>query len=168
MQGETGQRASGRQFRSPGSPRDGIASANRDPDPDIAVQSLKDAHQPVDRKPVEPGLTDARKISRCNASTRRRVANGKPLLVERLDDFRGEEGPELAQACVGCIEVGKDITGASHQFDIVDGLAHASISFRRLIRSRTRSISYRGVEIPFVDFFWKAWTTQMSSPNCSA
>ena len=89
-------RASGRQFRSPGSPRDGTASANRDPDPDIAVQPLEDAHEPVDRKPLEPGLTDARKVSRGTASTRRRVANGEPFLVERLDDFRGQEGPKLA------------------------------------------------------------------------
>jgi len=35
-------------------------------------------------------------------------------------------------------------------------IGHANASFKRLIRSRTTSVSCFGVAMPLVDFFWKA------------
>lgn len=106
--------------------------------------------------PAQITMPGVQPVSRRNTGARLCIANGQPLLVEGLDHFSGKGRPKLAQARIGRVEVGKDIAGPAHQLDVVGLIGHASISFSRLILSRTRSISWRGVEIPLVDFFWKA------------
>ena len=63
---------------------------------------------------------------------------------------------------IGITEIGKDIATSANDLEVV--IRHGSISFMRFKRDLIRSISRRGVAIPFVDFFWNAWTTQIASP----
>ena len=94
-----------------------------------------------------------------------RNAHCRPAPVERLDDFRGQDGLQLLGIGVCMAEVAEDVSVAAHDFEFV---GHFNISFNRFNRWRIRSISCCGVLMPFVDFFWKAWTTHRSSPICTA
>ena len=133
-------------------PRPG-ARGDRDLDAHVPIEPIEDTHQPVDGEPVELDLADAREVGRRDAGSCFGIAHGQPLGVESLDDFGSEDGADLAQARIGRAEIGKDVAGAVHQLEIVALTGHPNISLSRLIRSRTRSISWRGVAIPLVDFF---------------
>ncbi len=59
----------------------------------------------------------------------------------------------------------KGVVAPPDQFQFV---AHDPISLKRFRRARIKSISGFGVFMPWVNFFWKAWTTRTSSPICTA
>jgi hypothetical protein len=92
--------------------------------PHILIEPVKYTHQPVDGEAVEPRLADAREVCRRDAGAGLGIAHRQPFGVERLDDFGGENGAELAQAGVGRAEVGKDIAGTSSRSSLSSAIKH--------------------------------------------
>jgi hypothetical protein len=90
-------------------------------------------------------------------------AHAEALAVERLNNLCGENCLELVRIRVLAPEVAKQVTTPSHHVHPFP--FHRNISFsifkRYLIKSRF------GVLMPFVGFFWNAWTTQTSSASCT-
>src|ERR1044072_670540 len=130
------------------------AAGRRDDHVHLPMKLLQDGHQPVGRESGELCVADAREVGRGGSSQLLRRASGQAFGVQRLDDLGGQARPQLAHVRVGHSEIGEHVAAAPHQFEFV--VFHASASFSRLMRSRTRSISCLGVAIPLVDFFWKA------------
>src|SRR5208282_6085853 len=90
--------------------------------------------------------------------------------VERLDDFGCEDRFELLEVCVLVPQIAEHISASPHHFQLFAFRfhCHRNISLNLFKRSLIRSISRFGVLMPCVDFFWKAWTTQISSASCTA
>src|SRR3954469_15923939 len=138
---------------------------NLNGDLDLLPKGSQDRHQPINGEPAEIGLADAGEIRCHDAGYILGRAHCQIALVKHADNTCSQQRPQLFPVGVRMTEVTKDIAAASDQFGIV---CHRSISFKRLSRSWIRSISCFGVLIPDFDFFWKACTTQMSSPICKA
>jgi hypothetical protein len=60
---------------------------------------------------------------------------------------------ELLDVSTLVAEVAERIPGATHYFE---RLLHRNISFNRFNQALMRSISRRGVLMPYFDFFWNA------------
>src|SRR6266480_1480189 len=129
---------------------------------DLLPQPVKDRHQPVHGEAVQLDPPDAGKVRRRNAGDLPGLANGQLALIEQLDNPGGKDRPKLFKIGVRMVEVAENIPAALDNIKII--VAHRSISFSRFSRSWIRSISAFGVLMPFLDFFWKACTTQTASP----
>src|SRR2546422_7948997 len=111
-------------------------------------------------------MADAGEVRRRNPGAVVRGAHGQVLPIERLDDLGGQDRLELLRVRVFAPEVTKHVPAPRRYFPLL--ASHRSISFRLFRGSLIRSISRLGVLMPCVDFFWKARTTQTSSPSCTA
>src|SRR6185312_8508585 len=131
----------------------------------VKAEAVEYPDQPIDRKAIELCATDTRKIRGRDTARLFGCPNRHLPSVEHADDPGSKRGFEMLDIRVGISKIAEQMPGSPDHFHLI---AHRYRSFSVRIRSRTRSISCLGVEIPDVDFFWNACTTQMSSPICRA
>ncbi|MEA3274303.1 MAG: hypothetical protein U9Q81_03215 [Pseudomonadota bacterium] len=96
----------------------------------------------IDGEAVEIDVTDTEKIRVGDAGTPSCGTYGKPIFVENVANFSGEQGFSSLHIGVGQAKIGKHVAAASDGFHL---LCHRKASFNRLTRLRIRSISCRGV-----------------------
>jgi len=78
----------------------------------------------------------------------------------------GQDGLELIGVRVLATQIAENIPAPPRHLEFF--LFHRNISFSLFKRSLVGSISRLGVLMPCVDFFWKAFTTQISSASWTA
>ncbi len=87
------------------------------------------------------------------------------LPIEHFDNFGGKNSFELLRVRVFVPEIAEHVSASPHNLQL---FFHRNISFNLFSRFSIYSTSRFGVLIPCVDFFWNAWTTQISSASCTA
>src|SRR5579863_2952253 len=115
------------------------------------VEAGQNRHETIDGEPAKLCPTDAREIGGGNPGDLACLSNRELALVKDPDDTCSEPGAELLEIRVGVAEVSEHVSAATDDFESFAG--HLKVSFSRLRRSRTKSISASGVLIPLFDFF---------------
>jgi len=82
------------------------------------------------------------------------------LAVQTFDDLGSQDGLQLLDIGMGAPQIAIDITTAANDFNLLS--LHSSNSFRLFKGLSISSISCFGIVMPFVDFLWNAWRTQIS------
>jgi hypothetical protein len=117
----------------------------------FSVQTVQNRYQPVNGETAEARAPYPGKVRRRNAGQACRLPYGQLLFIEGADNLGGQNGAQLFRIGMRVAHVTKDVATATHQFKIV--VAHDKNSLNRLNRTRTTSISSRGVAMPVLDFF---------------
>ncbi|OWV90336.1 hypothetical protein ATY78_17840 [Rhizobium sp. R635] len=129
----------------------------------MAIKRIENPHKPVDGETAKVCVANAGKIGGSYASQLFPVAHGQFAPVEGRNDLGGKLGLHLPGIGIGVAKISVKVAAASNDFEVI--VTHRNISFIRFKRAWMSSTSFCGVAIPLVDFFWKAWTTQMASPS---
>jgi len=93
-------------------------------------EPVDDRHEAIDGEPPEVRVADAREVGRRNPGAALCAADAQALPVERLDDFRGQDGLELIGIGILVSEVAKNISASPHYFQLF--AFHRNISFKSL------------------------------------
>jgi len=78
-------------------------------------------------------------------------SNAQAIPIERLDNLSGQYRLELFDVGVLLPKIAKYISASAYHFQIF--AFQPNLSFNLFRRSRTRSTSFFGVLMPWVDFF---------------
>src|ERR1700692_462499 len=83
---------------------------------DARTEPVDDRHKAIDGESPEVRVADAREVSRRNAGSAVRGADGQAFPIECLDNFGGENRLELFSIGVLTPEVAEHIPATSHHF----------------------------------------------------
>lgn len=107
--------------------------------PDPPVQRGEDLHQPVQRKPPETRIANAREVHRRETRRLFGLPYRQDALVQHRDDSRRDDRLGLLQVGIGLSDVPKDVAAPLNQLELA--LAHHSSFFlSRLNRERTKKL----------------------------
>jgi hypothetical protein len=106
------------------------------------AEPVNDRHEAIDGKSREIRIANAREVGGGNPSASVRGANAQALPVERF---------ELLDIGALVPEVPENISTSANQFQLL--ALHRNLSLSLFNRSFIKSISCRGVLMPWVDFF---------------
>ncbi len=106
------------------------------------METVDDAHQPVNGKAFKMRVTDARKFAGFHARLLFRLAYRQSPVVKDANNLRGENTFELFHISIRVIEVSEDLAAASHQGDF---FSQCSISLKSFGRASIKSISCFGM-----------------------